>query len=69
MPPPGASGKRPFSHDVGLPLVIRDTDRFMLCSSPAMLADMRAVLAKLDLDEGNMSWPCHSVIERGFVDQ
>lgn len=56
-------------HDVGLPPLNRDTDRFMLCGSPAMLADTRAVLTKFGLTEGNMSRPGHYVIERAFVDK
>jgi hypothetical protein len=41
----------------------------MLCGSPAMLADTRAVLEKLGVGEGNMSRPGHCVIERAFVDK
>jgi ferredoxin--NADP+ reductase len=44
-------------------------DRFMLCGSPAMLKDTRALLDKLGLTEGNMSHPGHYVIERAFVDK
>jgi ferredoxin--NADP+ reductase len=58
-----------LAHDIGLPPIDREHDRFMLCGSPAMLADTRAVLAKLDLTEGNMSRPGHYVIERAFVDK
>jgi ferredoxin--NADP+ reductase len=56
-------------HDIGLPPIDRQHDRFMLCGSPAMLADTRAVLEKLHFDEGNMSRPGHYVIERAFVDK
>ena len=41
----------------------------MLCGSPAMLADTRAVLEKSGVSEGNMSRPGHYVIERAFVDK
>ena len=41
----------------------------MLCGSPGMLKDTRAVLEKLGLVEGNMSHPGHYVIERAFVDK
>ena len=41
----------------------------MLCGSPAMLADTRAVLEKFGLVEGNMSRLGHYVIERAFVDK
>jgi ferredoxin--NADP+ reductase len=56
-------------HDIGLPAIDLKHDRFMLCGSPAMLADTRAVLEKSGLSEGNMSRPGHYVIERAFVDK
>jgi ferredoxin--NADP+ reductase len=56
-------------HDIGLPPISAAHDRFMLCGSPAMLADTRAALEKLHLGEGNMSRPGHYVIERAFVDK
>ena len=56
-------------HDLGLPAIDREQDRFMLCGSPAMLADTRAVLEKFGCSEGNMSRPGHHVIERAFVDK
>ena len=56
-------------HDLGLPAINRVHDRFMLCGSPAMLADTRAVLDKFNVGEGNMSRPGHYVIERAFVDK
>lgn len=58
-----------LAHDVGLPTLSREHDRFMLCGSPEMLKDTRAVLEKLGLSEGNMSTPGHYVIERAFVDK
>ena len=56
-------------HDIGLSDIDLQHDRFMLCGSPAMLADTRAVLEKFGLGEGNMSRPGHYVIERAFVDK
>jgi len=44
-------------------------DRFMLCGSPEMLKDTRALLDKLSFAEGNMSHAGHYVIERAFVDK
>jgi ferredoxin--NADP+ reductase len=44
-------------------------DRFMLCGSPEMLKDTRALLDKLGFAEGNMSHAGHYVIERAFVDK
>ena len=58
-----------LTHDIGLPPLSREHDRAMLCGSPAMLADTRAVLDKLEFSEGNMSRPGHYVIERAFVDK
>jgi ferredoxin/flavodoxin---NADP+ reductase len=61
------SGELPRS--LGLPPVSMANDRFMLCGSPEMLHDTRALLDKLGLSEGNMSRPGHYVIERAFVDK
>lgn len=55
--------------DLGLPALDVARDRFMLCGSPEMLKDTRALLDKLGLQEGNMSHPGHYVIERAFVDK
>ncbi len=56
-------------HDLGLPPLHREHDRFMLCGSPEMLRDTRALLDKLGLGEGNMSHRGQYVIERAFVDK
>lgn len=61
------SGK--LFHDIGLPTLDKEHDRFMLCGSPEMLKDLRAVFDKHELTEGNMSRPGHFVIERAFVDK
>ena len=58
-----------LTHDIDLPPIDREHDRFMLCGSPDMLADTRAVLDKWQFSEGNMSRPGHYVIERAFVDK
>jgi ferredoxin--NADP+ reductase len=58
-----------LTHDIGLPAIDARHDRFMLCGSPQMLRDTRAVLGKLGLGEGNMSQPGHYVVERAFVDK
>lgn len=60
------SGK--LASDLTLPEPQAQHDRFMLCGSPAMLRDTRAVLEKMGLTEGSMSQPGHYVIERAFVD-
>ena len=56
-------------HDLGLPAIDRKHDRFMLCGSPEMLRDTRAVLERFTLAEGNMSHPGHYVVERAFVEK
>jgi ferredoxin/flavodoxin---NADP+ reductase len=67
IPPLLASGK--LTDDIGLPRINKETDRFMLCGSPEMLKDTRALLDDMDMTEGNMSHPGHYVIERAFVDK
>jgi ferredoxin/flavodoxin---NADP+ reductase len=54
--------------DVGLPPISPEADRFMLCGSPNMLADIRAILKDKHLVEGNHGAPGHYVIEKAFVD-
>ncbi len=44
-------------------------DRFMLCGSPAMLADLRAILDQRGFEEGNTGEPGDYVIEKAFVDK
>jgi ferredoxin/flavodoxin---NADP+ reductase len=44
-------------------------DRFMLCGSPAMLADLRAILDEGGFEEGNHGEPGDYVIEKAFVDK
>ena len=58
-----------IAHDLGLPPLDREHDRVMLCGSPEMLKDTRALLDKRGFVEGNMSRPGHHVIERAFVDK
>jgi ferredoxin--NADP+ reductase len=58
-----------IAHDLGLPPISLERDRFMLCGSPEMLRDTRQLLDKLGATEGNMSHPGHYVIERAFVEK
>lgn len=44
-------------------------DRFMLCGSPQMLADLKAIFEGWSLIEGNHSDPGDFVIERAFVEK
>jgi ferredoxin/flavodoxin---NADP+ reductase len=54
---------------LGLPPLDIAHDRFMMCGSPAMLKDTKAVLDQRAFTEGNMSHPGHYVIERAFVEK
>jgi ferredoxin--NADP+ reductase len=55
--------------DVGLPSLDPETDRVMLCGSPAMLADLRAILDDRGFGEGNHGEPGHYVIEKAFAEK
>ena len=61
------SGK--LTDDLGLPAIDRATDRFMLCGSPAMLADLRTILEARGFEEGNHGAPGDFVIEKAFVEK
>jgi ferredoxin/flavodoxin---NADP+ reductase len=55
--------------DVGLPPINPEADRFMLCGSPAMIADIRAILDERNFEEGNHGEPGHYVIEKAFAEK
>jgi len=61
------SGK--LTDDLGLPAIDPVTDRFMLCGSPAMLADLRSILETRGFEEGNHGAPGDFVIEKAFVEK
>ena len=61
------SGKM-FS-DLGLPNINPAEDRVMICGSPALLKDLKALLDARNFKEGNTSTPGEYVIERAFVEQ
>jgi ferredoxin--NADP+ reductase len=61
------SGK--LFRDCDLPMLDIETDRIMLCGSPAMLAEFRALFDERGLIEGNHSAPGHFVIEKAFVER
>jgi ferredoxin--NADP+ reductase len=67
IPPLLDSGK--LTSDIGLPPIDKENDRFMLCGSPEMLKDTKALFEARGMTEGNMSHPGHYVIERAFVDK
>jgi ferredoxin/flavodoxin---NADP+ reductase len=54
---------------LGLPPIDAERDRFMLCGSPAMLADLRAILDARGFEEGAHGEPGDYVIEKAFVDR
>jgi Flavodoxin reductases (ferredoxin-NADPH reductases) family 1 len=61
------SGK--LFQDIGLPPMSMENDRFMLCGSPHMLADVRGLLDSRGWVEGNHGEQGHFVIEKAFVDK
>ena len=58
-----------LTDDLGLPPLNPEEDRVMLCGSPGLLADMRAILANMGFSEGSTTTPGDYVIERAFVDK
>ena len=55
--------------DLGLPNINPAEDRVMICGSPALLKDLKALLEVRSFKEGNTSKPGEYVIERAFVEQ
>ena len=55
--------------DLQLPDLAPADDRAMLCGSPAMLKDLKALLESRGFKEGNTSTPGDFVIERAFVEK
>ncbi len=55
--------------DVGLPPMSVENDRFMLCGSPQMIADVRDLLDGHGWSEGNHGEQGHFVIEKAFVEK
>lgn len=55
--------------DIGLPPMSAENDRFMLCGSPQMIADVRALLDSRGYVEGNHGEQGQFVIEKAFVDK
>ena len=53
--------------DLGVPPLAADDDRVMLCGSPQMLSDMRAILEPIGFREGSSGEPGTFVIEKAFV--
>lgn len=62
-----SSGK--LFEDLGMPPLNREHDRVMICGSPGMLRDLKAMLEERGFHEGNTSTPGDFVIERAFAEQ
>jgi ferredoxin--NADP+ reductase len=60
---------RQLFQDIGVAPIDAAHDRMMLCGSPPMLADMRAVLEALGFEEGSSSAPGTFVVEKAFVER
>lgn len=61
------SGK--LFEDLEVPPLDPEVDRVMICGSPAMLRDLKAILEARGFKEGNTSTPGDFVIERAFAEQ
>jgi ferredoxin/flavodoxin---NADP+ reductase len=55
--------------DLGVPALDPGIDRAMICGSPAMLRDLKAMFEKRSFKEGNTTTPGDFVIERAFAEQ
>jgi len=62
------TGGKLFS-DLGLGPFDAEGDRFMLCGSPQLITDLRAIFAGWGLQEGNHGEPGDFVVERAFVEK
>jgi ferredoxin/flavodoxin---NADP+ reductase len=56
-------------NDISQPPLDIATDRIMMCGSPAMLEELRAMFEARGFAEGNHSEPGHLVIEKAFVER
>ena len=55
--------------DLSIPSLDPAVDRVMICGSPGMLRDLKAMLEQRGFNEGNTSTPGDFVIERAFAEQ
>jgi ferredoxin--NADP+ reductase len=60
-----ASGK--LFDDLGAPPLDPQVDRLMLCGSPGLLADLKAMLTERGYEEGAVATPGDYVLEKAFV--
>ena len=57
-----------MERELELPRLNPQTDRVMICGSPAMLRDLKGLCEELGFKEGNTSTPGEFVIERAFAE-
>ncbi len=57
-----------LTQELGLPPLDPSHDRIMICGSPGLNKDMRAILDAKGFREGNTTTPGDYVVERAFVD-
>jgi len=55
--------------DIGLPAIEPAHDRVMICGSPALVADTRALLNARGFVEGNHGEPAQFVVEKAFAER
>ncbi len=55
--------------DIGLPSLDAEHDRVMMCGSPALLVDTRALLLERGFVEGNHGEPGQFVVEKAFAER
>lgn len=58
-----------LTHDLKLPPLNPEIDRFMVCGSPSMLKETVGILNHLGFSEGTKKMQGHIAIERAFVEQ
>jgi ferredoxin--NADP+ reductase len=58
-----------ISKDLGLEALDPSRDRIMICGSPGLNKDMRAILDAKGFKEGSTTTPGDYVVERAFVEQ
>ncbi len=57
-----------MAEELGLPELNATTDRVMICGSPAMLRDLKALCLARGFEEGNSGEPGDFLVERAFAE-
>jgi ferredoxin/flavodoxin---NADP+ reductase len=55
--------------DIGLRELVPEHDRVVICGSPALVADTRALLSGRGFVEGNHGEPAQFVVEKAFAER